>query len=501
MNYLIKTTAMAAMLATAFSTSALAQDGKTLTYAEFATVDANWQMASSDSYIASRVGCYETLVRFNSKQGLEPELATAWEQVEPKVWDFTLRKGVMFQDCTPLTAAAAAGALNNLLTAEMPSGAFSPKVIESVEAIGEDVVRIHTLSPLELLPAHLVAPPTSILSPAAYEGGQVNPIGHCTGPFEIVDVKPKEYVSFKRNDNYWGGKPALEGGRALLIHDSNTRVNVIRSGEADIAFLIPPYSVAQLQGKPGITLVTQKAPRVTELLLNNMKKPFDDIRVRQAIKAAIDSNAIAASVYEGLSPATASPFGADEPWAPEGVAPSYDPAQAKALLAEAGFQPGQLQLELLVYKSRAELKDVGAIIQAQLGEIGIKVTLRVAEYAAIEPDMTSGTYDMALMSRGYLIDVADPIGYLRADYSCDGSFNMSHYCSEEFDGQLDKASSLSDPNARYEIYAQLAKQVSDEANTVFLVNETLFDARKDNVANFEMDPLNFQLMTKDVTLQ
>jgi peptide/nickel transport system substrate-binding protein len=497
----MKKFAISAICASALSTGAIAQEGKTLTYADFQVVQTNWQMASDDSYLGSRAGCFETLVRLNSKLQLEPGLATAWEQVEPTAWEFTLRDGVEFQDGAPLNADAVVGALNHLLAAEMPARPFSPKLIKSVEAVGEKVVRITTQTPSVLLPAQMAAPNTNILSPAAYQGKNIDPIGRCTGPFEIVEVKPKEYLKFKRNDNYWGGKPALDGGMVVFIPDANTRMTQVRSGEADIARLIPPHGVKQLEGAQGIELVQLKTPRVTELLLNNKKEGLNDVRVRQAIQAAIDREAIAASVYEGTVTAAASAFVPEDPWAPKGIEPIYDPARAKALLEEAGIRPGQLQLELLAYTSRTELKDIAAIIQAQLGEIGIKVNVRVAEYTAIEPDMIAGTYDMALMSRGYLTDIADPYGFLLADYSCGGSYNMSHYCSEEVDAQLEKAAALNDPQARYEIYATLAKKLFDEANTVYLVNETSVDARSDRVKNYEMHPLVYYLMTKDLTVE
>ena len=487
--------------AAALSTSAIAQEGKTLTYADFQPVQTNWQMASDDSYLGSRVGCFETLVRLNWQLQLEPGLATAWKQIEPTVWEFTLRDGVQFQDGAPLTADAVAVALNHLLKAEMPARPFSPKLIKSVEAVGEKLVRITTQTPSVLLPAQMAAPNTTILSPAAYQGATIDPVGRCTGPFQIVEVKPKEYLKFKRNDNYWGGKPALEGGMVVFIPDANTRMTQVRSGEADIARLIPPNGVQQLEGAQGIKLARLKTPRVTELLLNNKKEPLNDVRVRQAIQAAIDGKAIADSVYEGTVTAAASAFASDNPWAPKGIKPIYDPERAKALLKEAGVQPGQLQLELLAYTSRTELKDVAAIIQAELGEIGIKVNVRVAEYSAIEPEMISGAYDMALLSRGYLTDIADPYGFLTADYSCGGSYNMSHYCSEEVDAKIEKAAALSDPQARYEIYAQLAKKLFDEAVTVYLVNETSFDAYSEHVKNYAMHPLVYYLMTKDLTVE
>ncbi|MQW90125.1 ABC transporter substrate-binding protein, partial [Sinorhizobium saheli] len=229
----MKKIAVAAICATALSTGASAQEGKTLTYAEFEPVQTNWQMGSSDAFLGSRAGCFEALVRVNGELKLEPGLATSWKQLEPTVWEFTLRDGVKFQDDAPLTAEAAAGALNHLLAEKVPARPFSPKLIKSVEAVGEKVVRITTQTPSVLLPAQLAAPNTTILSPAAYQGEIIDPVGRCTGPFEIVEVKPKEYLKFKRNDNYWGGKPALEGGMVVFIPDANTRMTQVRSGEAD----------------------------------------------------------------------------------------------------------------------------------------------------------------------------------------------------------------------------------------------------------------------------
>src|SRR5215217_7128775 len=163
----MKKYAMAAICATALSTGAIAQKGKTLTYADFQPVQTNWQMASDDSYLGSRAGCFETLVHLNSQLLLEPGLATTWKQVEPTAWEFTLRDGVKFQDGAPLNAEAVVGALKHLLAAEMAARPFSPKLIKSVEAVGEKVVRITTQTPSVLLPAQLAAPNTTILSPAA----------------------------------------------------------------------------------------------------------------------------------------------------------------------------------------------------------------------------------------------------------------------------------------------------------------------------------------------
>ncbi len=190
--------------------------------------------------------------------------------------------------------------------------------------------------------------------------------------------------------------------------------------------MIPPWTVKTVEAAKGVKVAPITVPRITEMLLNNSKAPFKDIKVRQAIRAAIDTAGIADSIYEGVVKPATMPFAPGEPWAPKDVTPAYDLEKAKALLKEAGVAPGSLKVTLLAYTERTELKDVAAVIQAQLQEIGIKVDVRVTDYTAIEPDLLSGNFDMVLLSRGYATDVAEPIGFLNADYTCTGGLDNGH---------------------------------------------------------------------------
>lgn len=484
------------------SSPALAQTSgsNTITMVDVWNVRTGWDMASDDAYLGSRAGCYESLTKIDFDLKLQPSLAISWTQTAPTTWEFTLRDNVKFQDGLPLDAQAAANALNHLLKAATPARAFSPKMIKSVEAVGGKVVKITTHEPSVLLPLQVATATTSILSPAAYKDGKVNPIGTCTGPFTITEVNPAQKMSVRRNDAYWGDKAALASAEIKFITDANSRATQMRTGETDIARDIPPTVVSRLKSTPGIKLSKVNAPRTTMLLLNNKKAPFNDIKVRQAIQAAIDTAGIAAAVYEGTVQPAIGPFAPTDPWAPKDLKPAYDLEKAKALLAEAGIKPGTLKLGLLAYSSRIQFKDVASIIQEQLKALGIQVDIRVAEYNAIEPDMLSGNYDMALMSRGYLTDVAEPAGYLNADYSCGGSFNMSHYCSSEMDERIKEIFRSDDPEKRKSLYSQIAGKVAKDAITVFLVHETIFDAYSDKVKNYRPHPINMYSLTESLTV-
>ena len=163
----------------------------------------------------------------------------------------------------------------------------------------------------------------------------------------------------------------------------------------------------------------------------------------------MDTQAIVDGVYEGSGEPAVGPFGPDTDWAPEGAAPTpVDLDEARALLDQAGVDPESLSIELMAYNDRPEFADVAAVIQDQLGQLGVEVKIKAGEYAALEPDMLSGDFDASLLSRGYLVDVADPGGYLLSDWVCDGGYNIAHYCDPETDQMIDEATAIEDTDAR-----------------------------------------------------
>lgn len=464
-------------------------------------LEANFAMYSDDSDIAADSGCYETLVRVAPNFQLEPSLAVAWTRTSPTTWDFTLRPNVTFQNDTPLTAVEAANALNHLLAEPVPTRAFNKEHIASVEATGPMTLTITTLQPDVMLPGRLTGATTSILAPAAYAGPTINPIGTCTGPFEIVAYGAQSGIETKAYPEYWGGTPKLAGTQLRFVPDSNTRSMMARSGEAAISILLAPSQVSQLERDPSLVIHKINAARVTELLLNNSRPPFDDVRVRQAIKLAIDAEAISQFVYEGYAPPASSPFRQGEPWSPANApVVKADLDKARSLLSEAGIAPGDLKPTLLVYNSKTELRLVAEVIQAMLAEIGIEMQVRLSEYGAIEADMLSGNYDMAMMSRGYLVDVPEPLGYLSADYSCNGSFNISQFCDPGFDARLTKIAGETDPAKRNAEYAELAQIIYDKAVSVYIVNETTFNAVSKDIEGYVSHPLDYYYFNPTMTL-
>lgn len=463
---------------------------------------AGWNMSTDDSYDLARAGCIEPLARIDFDQRLLPSLATSWKQSSPTTWDFSIRQGVKFTDGQDLNAAAVVNSLNHVLAAKAPARAFNPKNVSKVESIDSNTVRITTPTPSVVLPLRLAAPNTGILSPAAYTEGKetVNVVGTCTGPFEVTSYVPKQKLNMVANDSYWGGKVATAEAEVRFIADGNTRVTQLKSGEAHVATKIPLAVKGSLEKAKGIEVSSIAIPRTTGMYLNNKKAPFNNPLIRKAVQAAIDTSAIAASAYEGVAVPAIGPFAANEPWASPTKAITRDVARAKALLAEAGVKEGELSITLRAYNSRPELVDVSQIIQAQLKEAGIKVAVIITDWAGMAPSFKGATYDMAMMSRGHQLDVADPIGFLQADYTCEGGFNMSHVCNPEIDALLENASGITDNDARFAIYKKVATWLQEEAITVFIVHNSETNAWHSKVKGFKTHPFGHYYMTKDIHL-
>ncbi|MGI9416847.1 MAG: ABC transporter substrate-binding protein [Geminicoccaceae bacterium] len=462
---------------------------------------AGWALETDDAFILTRAGCLETLTRRDADGSLQPGLAEAWTRHSPTEWDFKIRSGVTFQDGTALTAEIVGDALNKLLTATAPPRPFSPKRIAGVTVVDESTVRITTPNPSVLTPMRVAAPNTGILSPAAYEEEMIDPVGHCTGPFEITEHVAQQALKLKRSDTYWGEKAILEGGELRFIPEGSGRATQLKSGEAQISLRLPISEVLSLQSASGIEVQTIEQTRTTGLYLNNKKAPFDNEKVRLAVQSAIDTSTIAATIYEGAARPAVGPFGPGDLWAPaDAEVVPFDKEKALAHLKEAGVDPASIKVTLNAYVERAELPDLAAVIQAQLGDIGIGVELKVANYSAIEPDLLSGDYDMFVLSRGYLSDVADPIGFLTADYSCDGGYNLSHFCDPAIDEKIDAASAVEDDAERYALYKDIAAELHARAVTVFVVHQQRSDAHAANVKNYRVHPDGHYLFTSDLDI-
>ena len=476
-------------------------EGGHLVWASREVIDNNFAVESDDMFTLRSIGVTEALTWTDFDGNLQPLLATEWSRTGDLTWEFTIREGVSFHDGTALDAAAVVDSLNFLLTREVQPRSFNTDSIASVEAVSDMVVLVTTTTPNTLVPLFLGTGNTVIMAASAYEGDAVDPVMAGTGPFVMTEKNLPESVSLVRNESYWGGSVGLASAQVLFTPDGGTRATLLQAGDSHLSDQIPIPLVPVLEADPNLTVLTADQPRTPLLYINHTRAPFDNILVRQAIQSAIDVELIAAEVLEGGGSPAVGPFAPSAAFAPAGAQPvTRDLARTQALFDEAGIDPSTLSMSIWTYASRPELPDIAVVLQGMLSEAGINVDVRVANYAALEPDMFAGDFDVALISRSYLVDVSDPIGFLQADYSCDGGFNLSHFCDPALDAQLDEILSLSEAADRYVGYAEIASRLQADAVNVYIYHQREFSGHANSVQGYRIHPEQNYVLTADITI-
>ncbi|WP_226367745.1 ABC transporter substrate-binding protein [Pseudonocardia sp. ICBG162] len=430
---------------------------------------ADYAFDADDGARLQSLGVAETLTTVDADARPAPMLATAWEQ-QGNAWRVTLRQGVRFHDGTPLTPDAVVTALRYVAGVEAP-----PRAIRgigfAIAPDGADAVRITTTEPDPVMPLRLSSGNLGILAPAAYAGGGAPAyLRTATGPFVLDSVSGADSAQLVRNDDYWGEPAGAARVTVRYVEDPQARALAVQSGDVQFAEGLPQAQLDQVRSA-GAEVVEYPNARTVPLQLNQSAAPFSDLRVRQAVTAAIDRPVLAQQVLAGGAAPAADLFGAAVPWGETAPPPGADVARARQLLAEAGYtEQNPLTVRLWTFPNRPELPALANAIQAMLGAAGVKVDITVGNYEAQEPKVLAGDYDMFLNSRSYLSDFPDAASTLTSDYTCDGSYAIDQYCSPAYDALVDRLNATVDPAARQQLFGEAAAMLTRDAVGVMVVH-------------------------------
>ena len=346
----------------------------------------------------------DKLVYVDGDGKTSPWIAERWEQnADATQFTLHLKKGVTFSDGAPLDAAAVVANLDIWSAGRKseginPIGLF-PKTYDHAEAVDAATVKVFfkatTLGFIPTLGYHgsILISPRSLALPAAQQADLRKSAG--SGPFVVESWKEGGFVRLvKRRDYRWGPAAVGHSGPAFLnsltyrlVSEPSLRVAAVQSGQADIAYNASPQELKSLRGE-GFTVVT---PRylgfVNGLALNTRLAPFDDLKVRQALQAAIDRREIIDTVYTPDWKLATSFIQSNVPGAADyGRLLAYDPVRAGRLLDEAGWvkdakgaraKDGKpLLLTLNSNPYLATSRAIDELIAQQLGKIGWRVVIR-----------------------------------------------------------------------------------------------------------------------------
>jgi ABC-type transport system substrate-binding protein len=429
---------------------------------------------------------FETLVDWEP-QSLQPKpgLATSWGFPDPQTLVMKLRQDVVFHDGTPFDAAAAKFNLDRGLKDLKSAVKADLATVDSVEVSGKYEITLHLKRPNIALPGILSDRAGLIASPAAIQkfgdGFARNPIG--TGPWEFVQWRDNELLSYRRNDYYRiKGLPYLDGIDFHIIADANTGLRSVIAGENDF---VQSLATAQkpVVDKAGLAYTFATSQAMFPLWLNYAKGPLADIRVRQALNYAIDRDAYNKATELGLNEVAWGVFPKAH-WAYSGgvdKAYAFNPDKAKQLLSAAGFANG-LDLTLTGPNDQRSTQRQEVVIE-QLKAIGVRIKLTALSVNdSIKAFFYDKQHDMLLILWG---GRADPSATYDALFSKASPFNASGVEPDGFGDALAASQAVPDLKQRAAVLAKVARIVSDQALIVPLAFDAQYNTFTKKVAGFE----------------
>jgi peptide/nickel transport system substrate-binding protein len=444
---------------------------------------------------------------------IEPALATSWsfDRAGTK-WVFVLRHDVKFQDGTPFDAAAVKFNVDRWRLKDNPYhkwGDFTyyesqfggfPGVISDVKVLAPDKVEFDFSKPSAPLLANLAMPSFAMSSPTAIknEGEQYaqQPVG--TGPYQLAEWVKDDHITLKAFDGYWGPKAKIATVILKDIPTPDSSLLSLQKGEIDGWEYPTPESLPQIEKDPSLTVYHQPANNTMFLAMNETKQPFGNVLVRRAINEAIDADAIVKHFYDpGAFVATE--FLPPVVW-PAGVktAYTYDPADARKLLAQAGFAKGFSTTLWFMTTPRPYLPEperVAEAIQADLKAVGINATLEGFEWSNYLYKVQDGQHNLALY--GWTGDNGDPDNFLYVQLDKDsatppGAQNVCFWKDDDFHRLMLAAQTTIDPVKRASLYRQALGIVHDQAPLVPLAHTAPPTVMKKTVRGFVSRPDVFQ---------
>jgi peptide/nickel transport system substrate-binding protein len=430
------------------------------------------------------INLYDTLTRWDTSLQLQPGLATSWKNVNETTWEFTLRPGVKFHDGAPLTAEDVKATLERNMQPGKTVVTPGFTTIEAVQIASPTVIRIITKKPDPLIAVRMAQMGSQIL-PARLttdDGAKElarRPIG--TGAYRFVEWVKDERLVMEANRDWWGweGKaPAIERVVWKPIPDDFPRIVALEKGEADIITNVPPDRMKSIADGRATRTVSVPATRYVVLSMNTTQPPLSDKRVRQAMHYALDVSAIIKNLYAGMGKPFSggvadTDFGYNAALKPY----PYDPAKAKALLAQAGFANG---IDLIVHAGTGTMVNDKALIETIVdmwSRVGIRGRIEMMEMGArqrmnneraVPPSglLLGNPQSTLLDADGSLWRIFHPTGF-------NGKYWIGSQPGQRFHDLMEQARYSLDPKKRKALYTEATAIIHEEKPWLELFQEVV----------------------------
>lgn len=407
---------------------------------------------------------YSRLMREDENGEPTAELATAWSaSPDALAWTIDLRDGVMFHDGSSFDADDVVYTFDRIMDPAIDSPVASVlQIIDHVEKVDEDTVRIVLSAPHADLPLLLLDYRIRMIPEGS--GDTIAETGIGTGAFKLERFDPQGTSRLVAFDGYWEGAPKLAAVEVYSIPDSDARIQALLAGQIDMAGA--SFQQARLfEGNDAFVVQVYPAGSWQAIVFRTDTPPFDDPRVRKAIRNAADRQAFIDLVLGESNGEIA----CDNPvWKGDPYRADIDCAQdiegARALLAEAGYPDG-IDFDVFTSNLENEMVPIAEVYQQQVAPAGIRVNVVMTPADGYWSDVWM-VESASVTSWGER--PADQI--LNEAYRSDSSWNETYYNNPEFDALLDRARSELDPDLRAELYVDAQRLLFEDGGSFIPYN-------------------------------
>ena len=429
---------------------------------------------------------YNRLVEWAPDGKLQPALAESWTTSQDgKSWTFKLRRGVKFHTGRELVADDVKFTLDRVLDANVGSGGRGYLLaIEGIETPDKYTVIIHTKTPTASLLAGLAGNWQSILPRDEYEKrGDLRRTAIGTGPFILQEWVPQSHLKARRNPDYWDkGKPVVDALEIKIIPDEASIIAQLRTGNIHHAMLEDNKNYLLVKDDKRLTALRTSRLGFDCLMINMGRKPFSDVRVRQALSLAIDRNEVLQVAASGLGQVTGPATPAMKPWAlpldayKEWYTPNIE--RAKKLLADAGF-PSGFKTSILAIPTFPTMVAGAQVISAQLKRVGIDAQIVQQEYGVWIKNIIKPTFNFDL-SMQLTNGEADPDSlFFRRFHGSEQQWTNGG--DPEVDALLDQGRAAIDRTKRKETYDKAQRLMVERALAIWTFSPDLIEVVQSTV--------------------
>jgi peptide/nickel transport system substrate-binding protein len=432
---------------------------------------------------------YSALTRLKPDMSAEPDLAESWSS-SPDLgeWTFVLRKGVSFHDGSPCSAADVVASFTAILDPKVGSPArqyIGP--IAKVSAKDETTVVFSLSAPYADMPVMLANTCAKIVPAAIVNSGlaRLDREAVGTGPFKLVSFEPERLVVVTRNDAYYDKeRPYLGRVEVRIYPDPIAEGSALIAGDNDLMVSVQPTEFARLEKAAGVATLRTPSGQFCNVNMGCEAKPFNDVRVRQALALCVDRPAMVDLVAEGYgTPGNDTPINPAYRFYAELPLKKPDIAPAKALLAEAG-RAGGLTATLIASDRPATRTQLAVALREMAKPAGFTIEVQTMPHATyLDQVWKKGPFYVGFYN---MQPTADAIFSLL--YTSNAAWNETRWNNAAFDKLVGEARSTIDEGKRRELYGEAQRLMNRDVPSIIPVFFDLLAAQRKWVEGYRLHP-------------